>query len=118
MRVRVSYRVFVISYPSKRRLLVDSMALSTVRMACSMDVLTKVSPSLLMAGTVETHRWNISKHEQSSAWVYISNRTRVFNKEVGVIPNTSPAHLPHSDAQSCTKACYEIKTMNRAELLQ
>lgn len=109
---------FVISYPSKRRLLVDSMALSTVRMACSMDVLTKVSPSLLMAGTVETHRWNISKHEQSSARVYISNRTRVFNKEVGVIPNTSPAHLPHSDAQSCTKACYEIKTMNRAELLQ
>lgn len=43
--------VCVNSHPSKRRLLVDSMALSTERMACSIDVLTNRSPSLLTAGT-------------------------------------------------------------------
>lgn len=71
MRVRVSYRVFVISYPSKRRLLVDSMALSTVRMACSMDVLTKVSPSLLTAGTVETQ----VEHQRARAEFLIKRST-------------------------------------------
>ncbi len=47
---------FLMTYPSKRRLLVDSIALSTLRMACSMDELTNVSPSLLTAGTVFTQR--------------------------------------------------------------
>lgn len=51
-----SEHVLLRSYPSKRRLLVDSIALSTLRMACSMDVLTKMSPSLLTAGTVDRQR--------------------------------------------------------------
>lgn len=43
-------------------------------------------------------------HALCSGWVCISNRARVSNKEVGVIPNTSPAHLllftvMHKDAQ-------------------
>lgn len=62
---------FLTSYPSKRRLLVDSMALSTLRMACSMEVLTKVSPSLLTAGTVVIQRqraWLETQHVQH-AWI-------------------------------------------------
>lgn len=46
------------------------MALSTFRMACSMDVLTKVSPSLLTAGTATTQGDNTvcnSVHKQSAS---------------------------------------------------
>ena len=53
----------MLSYPSKRRLRVDSMALSTLRMACSMEELTKVSPSLLTAGTAGGQRIRERKGE-------------------------------------------------------
>ena len=41
----------------------DSMALSTLRMACSMEELTKVSPSLLTAGTAGGQRIEERKGE-------------------------------------------------------
>lgn len=51
-------------YPSKSRLLVDSIALSTFRIACCMDVVTKVSPSLLTAGTFHTRKQTRDTREQ------------------------------------------------------
>lgn len=63
-------------HPSNRRLLVDSMALSTFRMACSMDVLTNVSPSLLTGRTAGAHRRNQAQgceDGQISSW-YFTNR--------------------------------------------
>lgn len=95
---------FLTSYPSKRRLLVDSMALSTLRMACSMEVLTKVSPSLLTAGTVVIQRQTESltrvslvQYNHRCGWVIFQSNA-----------NLSATKIFIRSLEICTTQCHYI----------